>query len=237
MSHPESVTLSGSSDAVNAIVSELQDQKRVVRKLETGGRAYHSHMMREIGQLYEDLLKPILSHHHEKSKAEIVASHSIPAEEVKMYSSVGHSPDSLVVMDSYRMSAAYWRRNLEQPVQFSAALASLAGDAKGIHLIEVGPHSALKGPCQQIRKAIGLDEKSLSYSPTLVRKEDGSLCIKSLAGTLFTQGHTLKWENVNDIDSSSKQRKIRTLPDLTRYPWDYSGGLLWSEPRPSTEMR
>lgn len=232
---PESVTLSGSSGAIETLISELQSQNKFVRKLETGGRAYHSHMMEEIGQLYEDLLKPVL-HPREKAKGGVDKSHSESA--VKMYSSVGHSPDSLVIMDSRRMSASYWRQNLEQPVQFSAALASLAGDAKKIHLIEVGPHSALKGPSQQIRKAIGLDEKSLPYSPTLVRKEDANARVKALAGSLFTEGHDLAWDYVNGADSPGKQsKKLKTLPELTRYPWDYSGGLLWSEPRASTEMR
>ncbi len=75
-----------------------------------------------------------------------------------MYSSVGHSSDGLRIMPSPKsIGAAYWRQNLEQPVQFSAALASLVKEEKKIHLIEIGPHSTLKGPIQQIRKAIGFE--------------------------------------------------------------------------------
>ena len=240
---PESVTLSGSLDAIEALMAELQSQKRFVRKLETGGRAYHSHVMEEIGQLYEDLLTPVFHCHHDKAKAEVAVARSdspslSTAGEVKMYSSVGHSPDGLRIMVSQSMGAAYWRQNLEQPVQFSAALTSLAAEGKRIHLIEVGPHSALKGPIQQIRKAIVLDEKSLPYSSTLVRNEDANLCIKTLAGTLFTRGYALAWDYVNGLDSSAKQpRKLRMFHELAPYPWDYSSGLLWNEPRASVELR
>lgn len=243
---PESVTLSGSPSAIEALEAELLGQNKFARKLETGGRAYHSHMMEEIGPLYEELLAPVF----ETSGSDTgYSSSSSQAEEdkVKMYSSVGHSPEQLRTMDSTSLTsngtvtdAAYWRRNLEQPVQFSAALASLAQGAYGkkIHLIEIGPHSALKGPITQIRKSIGLDEKSLPYSPTLVRSEDASACIKTLAGTLFVQGHALEWNYVNDLDASTKQQlNLKTLHALAPYPWDYSGGLLWNEPRPSIELR
>ena len=240
---PESVTLSGSINAIEALMTELQSQNKFARKLETGGRAYHSHMMKEIGQLYEDLLIPVFQSHHDKGKAEIAISRSKSSslsstEEVKMYSCVGHSPDNLRIMSSASIGVTYWRQNLEQPVQFSAALASLTAEGKKIHLIEVGPHSALKGPVQQIRKAIRLDEKSLPYSSTLVRNEDANLCIKTLAGTLFERGYTLLWGNVNCVDRSTEPpRKLRILHELAPYPWDYSNGLLWSEPRASTELR
>lgn len=240
---PESVTLSGSLDAIEALMAELQSQNKFVRKLETGGHAYHSHMMEEIGQLYEDLLTTVFHRHYDKANAKEAVARSeasslSTAEKVKMYSSVGHSPDGLRIMVSQSTGAAYWRQNLEQPVQFSAALVSLAAEGKKIHLIEVGPHSALKGPIQQIRKAIGLDEKSLPYSSTLIRNEDANLRIKTLAGTLFTRGYALAWDYVNGVDSSARQpKKLRILHELTPYPWDYSNGLLWSEPRASVELR
>ncbi|KAK7972186.1 hypothetical protein PG988_006320 [Apiospora saccharicola] len=234
---PESVTLSGSVAAIDALEAELQKQSKFARKLVTGGRAYHSHMMEEIGQLYEDLLMPVF---HNKTKAEL-ASAAGAESNVKMYSSVGHSPDGLKIMTPHSVDPAYWRQNLEQPVQFSAALTQLAQDGKKTHLIEIGPHAALKGPIEQIRKAIGIDAKNLVYSSTLVRKEDASVRIQSLAGTLFANGHALKWNNVNGLPEDAGKldsgSAIQTLPALTRYPWDYSGGLLWSEPRAAVELR
>ncbi|KAJ8130208.1 hypothetical protein O1611_g3422 [Lasiodiplodia mahajangana] len=235
---PDSVTLSGSPSAIGALQSKLQRENKFVRKLDTGGRAYHSHMMEEIGPLYEELLAAAF--HSTCGKKQSLSTYSSRASspsDVKMYSSVGHTPADLCIVDSQTMGPAYWRHNLERPVQFSAALLTLAADQKQVHLIEIGPHSALKGPIQQIRKAIGLNEKSLPYSPTLVRKEDANIRLKMLAGSLFTRGHDLDWDFVNDFDSSAGQPKRRILHQLAPYPWDYSAGLLWSEPRPSVEMR
>lgn len=226
---PQGVTLSGSPEAIQTLHDELQGQQKFVRKLETGGRAYHSHMMEEIGQLYEELLAPLFpngKHAFDKTENE--------DENAKMYSSVGHNPDQLRIMDSQSMGASYWRQNLEQPVQFSSALSSLAIDNKKIHLIEIGPHSALKGPIQQIRKSIGFDEKAMPYAPTLVRKEDASLQILNLAGTLFTRGYSLAWGHVNGLAAG---KKATILHSLAPYHWDYSGDLLWNEPRASIEMR
>ncbi|KAI2618197.1 polyketide synthase [Hypoxylon sp. NC1633] len=219
---PESVTLSGTLDGIETLRLELQDQNIFVRKLETDGRAYHSTMMEEIGPLYEELLKPLFSGDDPSSSST----------EAKMFSSVGHSPEDLRVLDSHTSMAAYWRQNLEQPVQFSAALSTLA-EGGNIHLIEIGPHSALRGPIQQIRTAVGLDKNSLPYSSSLVRREDADFCMKALAGTLFTYGHDLNWSEVNGLPESG----LKTLHNLPPYQWDYSGGILWSEPRASVEMR
>lgn len=231
---PSSVTLSGASDAIEVVQAHLQGQNKFARKLVTGGRAYHSHMMEEIGPLYEKLLTPLFLADGAGGKKPLSSPPNQGLErKVKMYSSVGHDPKHLRIVNSEAMGTAYWRQNLEKPVQFSAALSSLAGDAEKIHLIELGPHSALKGPIQQIRKSVGLDEKSLPYSPTLVRNEDASLQLKRLAGTLFKQGTSLSWANVN----GSGRDKTKIMHTLAPYPWDYSGDLLWSEPRASTEMR
>lgn len=230
---PESVTLSGYVNAIDTLEAELQREKKFTRRLQTGGRAYHSHM-EQIGQLYEDLLRPIFDPQNSTLKAP--GEKSFVAR--NMYSSVGSSPEDLEIVTPSHMGAAYWRHNLEQPVQFNAAMSSLIGDVRKCHLVEIGPHSALKGPIEQIRKAMNLDTKSLLYSPTLVRKEDANLCMKTLAGTLFAQGHALAWEHVNSQrQTENKPLQLKALHQLPRYPWDYSGPLLWSEPRVNVELR
>ncbi|KAI1771743.1 polyketide synthase [Hypoxylon cercidicola] len=229
---PESVTLSGSVDGIEALRQDLQGENKFARKLETGGRAYHSHMMEEIGPLYEELLKPYFG---AGTGGDADTDSAALDTEVKMYSSVGHSPENLGTVDNQTYMPAYWRKNLEQPVQFSAAVANLvAGGNNNVHLIEVGPHAALKGPIKAIRTSLGISEKSLPYSPTLVRQQDAEFCVKTLAGRLFTYGHqVLNWDAVNGLPESG----LRVLHNLAPYPWDYSGDLLWSEPRASLEMR
>ncbi|OTB12751.1 hypothetical protein K445DRAFT_65805 [Daldinia sp. EC12] len=229
---PESVTLSGSPEGIDALGKDLQSENKFARKLETGGRAYHSHMMEEIGELYEGLLKPYFGG---KTGSDTSTGTQPSTHEVKMYSSVGHDPNNLGGINSQTNMPAYWRQNLEQPVQFSTALANLAAEeGNAVHLVEIGPHAALKGPIKQIRTTLKLDEKSLPYSSTLIRQQDADFCIKTLAGTLFTHGcHTLNWDIINGLPGSG----LRILHALAPYPWDYSGEILWSEPRASFEMR
>ncbi|KAI0521004.1 polyketide synthase [Xylaria bambusicola] len=233
---PTSVTLSGSIDAIETLQSHLQTQQKLVRKLVTGGHAYHSHFMEETSELLEQLLKPLFNEKLMMGDEEKVAPSGVG--QVRMYSSVGHSPGALRTMNSRTMGTTYWRHNLEQPVQFCAALANLVTDAGKACLIEIGPHSTLKSPIQQIRKSLGVDEVSLPYLSTLVRNENSNHCLMALAGKLFSQGYPLALEKVNGFgDLAYLTRKPKILHQLPPYPWDYSGGLLWSEPRTSTAMR
>ncbi|PTB75157.1 polyketide synthase [Trichoderma longibrachiatum ATCC 18648] len=217
---PESVTLSGAVQDIDALQTEIQREGKFARKLETGGRAYHSHMMAEIGDLYESLVTPYIT---TKSVAAITAT---------LFSTVGQSPDDLKAIELGTNMASYFRRNLEQPVQFSAGLTTMILGQK-FHLIEIGPHSALKGPIQQIRSSAKVDKEAVPYSPTLVRKENSYVCLKKLAGKLFSHGHNLDWYAVNGV---SRYRALPT-PPLASYPWDYSNPLPWHEPRASIEHR
>lgn len=222
---PESVTLSGSDQGIQILKQALERDSRFCRLLQTGGRAYHSSMMEEVGGLYEELLIPIFS-----GKAVRDGICCRPSDAVTMFSSVSPSirkktPDMPV----------YWRMNLEQPVQFSSAISSMISDEGNLHLIEIGPHSALEGPIKQIRKHLGLSEAAIPYSSALVRKQDADRCVKILAGKLFSHGHSVNWDAVNTLPSTG----LRILHELAPYPWDYTRnqGVLWSEPRTSYEMR
>ncbi|KAL7944087.1 polyketide synthase [Trichoderma barbatum] len=217
---PESVTLSGSVKDIDAIQAELHKEGKFARKLETGGRAYHSHMMVEIGDLYESLVTPYLT------------SNKVAEIEAQMFSTVGHSPDGLGTVDLFTNMASYFRKNLEQPVQFSAGLTSMI-TGNNYHLIEIGPHSALKGPVQQIRTSAKRDKEAIPYSPTLVRKESAYVRLKMLAGTLFSYGHNLDWYAINNVP----RYRVLPTPPLASYPWDYSKPLPWHEPRASVEHR
>ncbi|GAW26376.1 putative polyketide synthase [Rosellinia necatrix] len=228
---PESVTLSGSVQNIQALKAELDKQSKFARELHTGGRAYHSHMMAEVGNLYEQLVAPYF-----KSSKVNGVDKTASGTPCTMYSTVGHSPETLhlEIVSSLANMASYFRQNLEQPVQFSAVLSKMVANNK-FHLVEIGPHSALKGPVQKIRTAAKRDKDSIPYSSTLVRKEDADLCLKKLAGTLFAHGHNIDWEAVNGLSRASVRR--HGAVELPPYPWDYSKPLPWHEPRASVDIR
>lgn len=217
---PDSVTLSGSIGGIALLEAGLQRQGKFVRKLNTGGRAYHSFMMREVGAEYERLLQPIF---------EEAPNIDGRATRAKMYSSVG--PKESIVTKS-DMSARYWRNNLENPVQFLSAATRLM-EMKPIRLLEIGPHSFLKSPIKQIRASLKLDDNTVPYAATLIRSEDADLCMKRLAASLFIRGYRLPWSSINTIDSAYRSH----FPGLPPYPWDYSAALNYHEPQLSVELR
>ncbi|KAF4953184.1 hypothetical protein FGADI_6159 [Fusarium gaditjirri] len=227
---PESVTLSGLDEGIQTLKQALESDNKFCRLLQTDGRAYHSSMMEEVGGLYQDLLIPLFPGKDTRNDVDCRLSG-----EITIYSSVGYGHESLDTIDDCTDMPAYWRRNLEQPVQFSSALSNLVSNEGKVHLIEIGPHSALEGPIKQIRKELQLTETALPYSSALVRKKNSHQCVKTLAGKLFSHGHSLNWDAVNTLPNTG----LRILHELAPYPWDYTRneGVLWSEPRASYEMR
>ncbi|KAK2603636.1 hypothetical protein QQS21_004217 [Conoideocrella luteorostrata] len=218
---PEGVTFSGTVNGIDVLEAQLQKDGKFVRRLETGGRAYHSHMMVEIGDLYESLVRRYLT---DDSGAE--------ASRIDMFSTVGTSAQGLQIVDPAVNMSDYFRRNLEQPVQFSAGLTKLI-TSENHHLVEIGPHAALKGPIQQIRTSLGQNKDTAPYSPTLVKKNNAYVCLKKLAGTLFSYGHILNWNAINNVSRIHESSNL----SLPSYPWDYSKPLPWHEPRASVEHR
>lgn len=105
-------------------------------------------------------------------------------------------------------------------------------------LIEIGPHSALKAPLQQILKDI---DKSPEYIPSLQRNEDSCISLLQLAGKLFSTNAEIDLVAVNSTDDDTYEGK-RTLThgriavDLPRYQYTY-GPVNYHESRPSQEYR
>ncbi|KAI0894281.1 putative polyketide synthase [Annulohypoxylon nitens] len=217
---PCNTTLSGPPKNMDIICKELEHRHIFYRILHTGGRAYHSHAMKDAGELYEALVAPFLGDKNCETRRY----------KAKMYSSVWHKEEQPVILDQSTYMPRYWRDNLERPVQFNKAV-SYAITSRRIHLVEIGPHPALKFPIQQIRSAAGLDAETLPYSHTLHRKEDAYECMMKLAGKLFLNHQELNWEILNLLPT---QLPLSYIPP---YPWDYSRGLPWFESRSSAEIR
>ncbi|KAL8768386.1 MAG: hypothetical protein Q9194_005723 [Teloschistes cf. exilis] len=236
---PESVTISGIARGIDKLAAYLDGKGLFARKLTTGGRAYHSPLMAEIGAAYEDLVSKALSGLKMPSSERPAPAKANDQTPIRFFSSVGGAGDALASFNHDTKSMLrpdYWRQNLEKPVQFNTAVKNLIA-TESYHLVEIGPHSALQLPIQQIRAFLGVPETSLPYSPTLLRGKDADVCMKTLAGNLYLMGHDLDFCAVNDMDAMRSHGSGPTvLHDLPSYHWTY-GQLLWKEPRSSVDIR
>ena len=226
---PESVTLSGDAADILVLEQSLAAEKTFARVLATGGNAYHSHHMIPLGEGYEEDLNSML-----RSLATLKGN-------LLPLSDLFSSKDGVIYLEQ-RIDSAYWRSNLESPVFFQPALASLVETSSVDFLLEIGPHTSLKGPIRQISKSMP-DIKFPQYIPTMTRDKNGAECLLQTAGLLFAKGYKVAMERVNAMEAldifTNQISEIETgtiIVDLPKYQWQY-GELLYAENRWTREWR
>ncbi|KFY93820.1 hypothetical protein V500_03509, partial [Pseudogymnoascus sp. VKM F-4518 (FW-2643)] len=163
---PRSTTISGDEDAIEQSLEAIraEDSSIFTRRLHVE-IAYHSHHMHEVGDKYEEMVKPHLS--------------STAGTAVPFYSSV----TGRLVTPTTLQDSAYWRSNLESPVLFSSAVEALLNDLQNkVLFLEVGPHSALQGPLNQIFQKHS--KAAPIYIPTLIRGNNSASSALRAAGQL-----------------------------------------------------
>ncbi|KAL9130123.1 MAG: hypothetical protein Q9217_001597 [Psora testacea] len=212
---PVSVTMSGDGPAITALAQDLQSRGIFARKLGTGGKAYHSHHMKALGPELERLIP--------------VASKNLPPSTrlqtgATFVSTVTGKPKSEGI------DPTYWRTNMESPVLFAQAADYIIRQGD-VHLLEIGPHSALELPLKQIRSKA--NKNSLPYSNSLTRGKNAVECALGLVGRLFLHGYPVPFHTVNDAE---RQQLPKVLPNMAPYTHIYDS-LLWNEPRVSRETR
>ena len=215
--------------AIDKISAAMTADSIFNRRLKTGGNTYHSHYMISVGREYVEILTEGIEHIQKLGLADVEQRY----QHVLWASSVTLSKSTA----DFNNPVSYWRANLESPVLFSKAVASLVDmEDVPIHvLVEIGPYPALKGPLEQILKAGG---KTVAYASTLKRQEDGRMSMLQLAGTLFSLNATLDLAAVNaidEIDGTGLEHGCTSI-DLLLYQYIY-GGLNYHESRASKEYR
>ena len=227
---PESCTLSGDAPAIDKLHDVLQARNIFVRKLETNGKAYHSHHMKAAGPLYQSMLESVW--HTTNVSATALRNGACNEHErssIRMVSTTTGVDD----VAANPNSPAYWRENLESPVRFEEAVRTVLEDER-YHFIEIGPHSSLELPIKQTATCLGKAQDHYLYSSALVRGKDATITALGLVGKLFLHGHDeISFERI--IGPISSQPKL--LVDLPPYPWDYTAPVLWNEPRSVHEFR
>lgn len=117
---PNSVTLSGKPEPMDALHKLLKQREILCKKLPTGGKAYHSPSMKEVGSGYSEAIAEATT----RSRSGIVA---LANDDQKMSMPVMISSVTLAHLQPGDIDGSYWQKNLESPVLFHPAMAKLLG--------------------------------------------------------------------------------------------------------------
>lgn len=220
---PSSVTLSGDTPGIEDLHGLLKEAGIFARKLKVD-TAYHSPHMESIAVPYLEAMKGIQVQPGHQSR--------------KMYSAV-----SGALADVEELGAINWVRNLTSPVLFYDAVLQLLlpsqneqqrGEPAVDILVEIGPHSALRGPINQIMKRHGI--KGVDYQCILFRGKDAAHTALAAAGALFAQGVHVDISQANNDKDVAFGASPRPLVDLPPYCWNHSR-TYWVESRISKQYR
>lgn len=222
---PSNVTLSGPEDAIDLVLEQLETDGIFGRRIKTGV-AYHTSAMNAIAAEYQELI------------GSIEAGDYDPFSAVPMVSSVtGKAVDSPGVL----ATAQYWTENLVSPVKFSEALTTIVQGGLTVvspvtHLIEIGPHPALRRPIQETLGELGKAARQLRYGNALHKSKPACQAVLELFGQLFCAGYPVSVTKVNQDLSDNHNQCQPFYTDLPAYPFDHSRSY-WSEPRLSRDYR
>jgi acyl transferase domain-containing protein len=202
---PTNVTISGDVEALEALRVILNERGIFARMLKVEV-AYHSpHMHLCSGEYYAAI----------SDMGHTPMDETDASKRVIMVSSVfGHE------VEPEQLGPYYWVQNLINPVLFTDAVkemvlpADACGESTVDLMIEVGPHSALGGPVEQILSSYGI--KNVTYSSMLVRGQNALDTSMSLAAELFRQGVPV------DVSKVNGDFHCRLLTDLPPYAWNHS---------------
>ncbi|EFQ27365.1 beta-ketoacyl synthase domain-containing protein [Colletotrichum graminicola] len=226
MNSSDSHTVSGDARKIDRLVEMLGSDKVFARKLNVD-IAYHSQYMkpmadeylRAMGELGQGVLKSPF--------------------EPRFYSSTVGAPIAL----SRLRQPDYWVENLVSPVRFTESVTEMLkgssqpkvnGHVNGVNgvngdepamepitdFLEIGPHSALKGPLSSTTKQVRGTSK-VDYHSVLRRQKSAVETTLEAAGSLFCQGYSVRLAQVNEADEPHGPRPLM-LTNLPSYPFDHS---------------
>ncbi|TWU75230.1 polyketide synthase [Metarhizium rileyi] len=213
---PRSTTISGRSEAIEAISQDLAERKIFHRVLKVQ-TAYHSSYMRLVEQDYRDSLVSIEPRDLQP--------------QVQMFSSVtGKS------LRGEELGPNYWSDNMVNPVQYTAAITSMMEqpiEARPEILIEIGPGAALRSPTTETMASIVHEGSMPTYYSVMQPKSNGILKVLGLVGDLWAEGCSL---NMDQVISRGNGQSMKCLSDLPPYPWNHEKSY-WHESHLSVTNR
>jgi len=228
---PSSITLSGDLAAIQEAKVILDDEQKFARRLKVD-KAYHSHHMAPCAAPYQRALQACNIQPREPGNQCAWYSSVYPG--TRMGTAVGQLED---------LKGEYWKDNLLRPVLFAQALETAVAMNKTElfnMVIEVGPHSALKGPASESLASL-YDQEQLpppQYCGTLHR---GSGDLAALSGTLgslwcrFTK-RVVNFSQYDALVTGQSGALGRAVANLPTYQWDHDR-VFWHDSRVSRAIR
>ncbi|MCC5666482.1 SDR family NAD(P)-dependent oxidoreductase [Nostoc sp. CHAB 5784] len=199
---PTSTVVSGEPAAIESFLELLQrEQPTVYCKLLPVNYAFHSPQMLPFA---EELVETLDQLQPQAAKIPIFST-------VTGQSSNGADFD-----------AAYWGRNLQQPVRFAPAIEELVSAGQTIFL-EISPHPVLSGYISQCLSHLGQQGTVLS---SLRRGQPERATLLSSLGNLYTLGFTVDWQQLYPSEC-----QVVSLPS---YPWQRE--RYWFERKPQAKL-
>ncbi|KAI9054258.1 hypothetical protein LZ554_001426 [Drepanopeziza brunnea f. sp. 'monogermtubi'] len=218
---PESVTLSGDIDAIKEAKIILDDRGIFARALKVN-KAYHSQHMNPVSVPYMASLRACL------------INPKLPSDGCTWVSSVTGDP-IIDEVDLKALKSVYWKDNMLKPVLFSTAVEqAVLGEEPFDFAIEVGPHTALKGPFLQTYKAA--TGVSLPYGGTLARFTNDIAAMSNCLGGLMNHVAPSALTTSEYIQSFQSGVAPALATGLPTYAWDHSQ-IYWGETRYSRKYR
>ncbi len=168
---PSSTVLSGDRAAVLELLATLEQQEVFCRLVNVDVASHSPHM--------DPLLDELQG---------MLAGITPERPTVPMLSTVTGQ-----MVDGPTLDAAYWARNMREPVLFSPAIQTL-GNTKHDLFVEISPHPILTG---SVRDALAAP--SALVLPSLKRGEAELAVMLGSLAALFTVGQAIDWERVSPV--------------------------------------
>ncbi|WP_437947156.1 SDR family NAD(P)-dependent oxidoreductase [Sorangium sp. So ce296] len=183
---PSSTIVSGDAAALDEVIAELREQGTFARRIAMNYAPHGPSMDALRGELVRavDGLRP--------------ARCSTP-----FYSSV-----AAAAVDGEALDAAYWGRNLSEPVRFAPAIDRLLDDGYDAFL-ELSPHPLLT---HAVERSLAHRGRRGTVLPSLRREEAGRAVLLDALGALYTRGTPVCWGAVYRGPASPS----RALPGVDR---------------------
>nr|ALQ32817.1 putative polyketide synthase [Fusarium commune] len=222
---PKSVTIAGDLCAVLEVETRAKNEGVLASRLNVD-IGYHSHQMEPI------------SHRYREALARMKLLNSLNNLESIIYASPvtgGRMTDPEEIA-----SAEHWVASLVRPVKFLDAFTDMVlgdFDPSGTSvdvIVEVGPHSALRGPIRQILELPEFSGLQIPYYSCLTRKNDARDTMQTLAANLIGVGLELQLDSLNF--PYGRESFVNVLTDLPSYPWNHQTRH-WVEPRFNRALR